>query len=227
MATWADQAAAFKKTTGGLTYDQYLHTYAPALGTQGAYSTYRTAVNDLIKFGVPTGADFSEAYDPWAHGGSPGKFVTGVDLSDLSQGAVDAALSRYVEAEGKVAGYTVLPKSAPRDDVLSSALYDIGVRNALYKDYTLLQNAFGNAQAAAGSAGVQTQALQNRMRDNMQKDLIRGKGAFFENLKENSEADVRIGSNVQSQRRPKKTSRSTNAATARSKVLVRAPGINI
>lgn len=166
-----------------------------------------------------------EGFDPYALAGAKEGYLQAeevrkrydYDPTDLSAAGYEKTLNAWATASGNVAG-------AAGSGVFTSAVPE---RNVVWQDYAMASRNYFNAQSAGNSASTQTQILQGRMRDNAMKDLIRGKGAFFENLKESSEADVRIGSNVQSQRRPKKTSTSVNAATARSKTLIRAPGINI
>ncbi len=174
-------------------------------------------------------------FDPWAHvrGTRTGdKLIANTTADDvykrlgmervspenLSQAEFDKAQQNYITAVQR------LFVDDPKNPLIAIGDNPVRIaeRNILYADYADLGKRFMNSQSAAGSASRQTLSLQNKMRG-----LIKGQGNFFENLKESAEADVRIGSNVQSQRRAKKTSRSTNAATARSKVLVRAPGINI
>lgn len=135
------------------------------------------------------------------------------DYGGISQASLDKAQAAYVEAAGALGGAPV--NSYSFDAALAN-------RNARYKDYAELSKQFYNSLQSQGSAELQTKALQGKMRD-----LIKGQQAEFFEFDDIAGADVRIGSNIKDQRAKKRTSTSTDARTARSKTVVRAPGINI
>lgn len=208
------------------TYQQVQQRVGSGRGTKADYQFLRE-----FDFGDPM--EFVEdGFNPYALTGrasayTPGGTISlepgavraryGYDPSDLSTGGFQKLQDAWATVTGNLA-------AAPGSGAFSTAVPE---RNVVWQDYAKASRSFYNAQQAGSAAATQTQVLQGRALSNQQRSMMRNAGAFFEDLKEKSEADVNIGSNIPSTKKPKRTSRSTPAATARSRMVVRAPGINI